>query len=124
MTHPIGRAARVAAAVTVLFAVPPLAPAQTLPPGTPPPKTTVNLTAEHRHVIKEIIIKEMKIQPPAAADVPATVGAVVPPGVPLQPIPVEVAAKIPALKAHSFVVRDGSVLIVDPKDNRIAGKVD
>jgi hypothetical protein len=98
--------------------------AQTTPPGTPAPRTTVNLTAEHRHIIKEIIIKEMKVQPAASAEVPTTVGEVVPQGVPLQPIPVEVSAKIPALKAHSFIVKDGVVLIVDPKDNRIAEKVE
>jgi len=87
---------------------------------------SVNLTMEQRHVIKEIIVKDMKIAPPAdqAAKVPTDVGAVVPSGVPLQPMPVEVAAKVPQIKAHSFVVRDGKVVIVDPKDNRVAALVE
>ena len=87
---------------------------------------SVNLTMEQRHVIKELIVKDMKIAPPAeqAAKVPTNVGDVVPAGIPLQPMPVEVAAKVPQLKAHSFIVRDGKVVIVDPKDNRVAALVE
>ena len=87
---------------------------------------TVNLTMEQRHVIKEIIVKDMKITPPAdqAAKVPVKVGDVVPAGIPLQPMPVEVSAKVPQLKAHSFLVRDDKVVIVDPKDNRVAALIE
>jgi hypothetical protein len=84
-----------------------------------PPSPTVKLTQEQRHTVKEIIIKEMKVAP-QEADVPKEVGSVMPSGVPLQPIPVEVSAKIPQLKTHSFVVKDDTVIIVDPKDNKVA----
>jgi hypothetical protein len=92
--------------------------AQTLPP-----QEKVELTMEQRHIIKEIILKDMKIAP-QTAEVPTQVGQAVPSGVPLQPVPVEVSAKIPQLKAHSFIVKDDTVLIVDPKDNKIAAKVE
>jgi len=87
---------------------------------------TVNLTMEQRHVIKEIIVKDMKIAPPQdhAAKVPTTVGQVVPAGIPLQPMPVEVSAKVPQLKSHSFLVRDDKVVIIDPKDNSVAALVE
>ena len=87
---------------------------------------TVNLTMEQRHVIKEIIVKDMKIAPPPdqAAKVPMTVGQVVPAGIPLQPMPVEVSAKVPQLKSHSFLVRDDKVVIIDPKDNKVAALVE
>jgi len=87
---------------------------------------TINLTMEQRHVIKELIIKDMKIAPPSdqAAKVPTAIGQVVPAGVPLQPMPVEVSAKVPQLKAHSFLVRDDKVVIIDPKDNRVAALVE
>jgi hypothetical protein len=88
---------------------------------------TVNLTMEQRHVIKELIVKEMKIAPPqdqAAAKLPTTVGEVVPSGIPLQPMPVEVAAKVPQVKAHSFLVKDEKVIIIDPKDNRVAALIE
>ena len=86
----------------------------------------VNLTMEQRHIIKEIIIKDMKIaQPPdQAAKLPTEVGDTVPSGIPLQPMPVEVSAKIPQIKAHSFLVKDDKVIIVDPKDNKVAALVE
>ena len=87
---------------------------------------TVNLTMEQRHIIKEIIVKDMKIAPPQdqAAKVPSAVGEVVPSGIPLQPMPVEVAAKVPQVKAHSFLVKDDKVLIIDPKDNKVAALIE
>jgi hypothetical protein len=98
-------------------------------PSTAPvvkPADTVNLTMEQRHVIKEIIIKDMKIaEPPdAGAKVPTQVGDTVPSGIPLQPMPVEVSAKIPQLKAHSFLVKNEKIIIVDPKDNKVAALIE
>ena len=90
------------------------------------PADTVNLTMEQRHIIKEIIIKDLKITEPQdqAAKVPTQVGETVPTGIPLQPIPVEVSAKIPQLKAHSFLVKDDKVVIIDPKDNKVAALIE
>ena len=87
---------------------------------------TVNLTMEQRHIIKEIIIKDMKITEPAdqGAKVPTEVGQAVPAGIPLQPMPVEVAAKVPQLKAHSFLVKNDKVIIIDPKDNKVAALIE
>jgi hypothetical protein len=84
---------------------------------------SVNLTMEQRHIIKEIILKDMKTAP-QAANAPMTVGSTVPAGIPLQPIPVEVSAKIPQLKSHSFLVKDEKVIIIDPKDNKVAALVE
>ncbi len=98
-------------------------------PSTAPvvkPADSVNLTMEQRHVIKEIIVKEMKIAeaPDQAAKVSTQVGDTIPAGIPLQPMPVEVSAKIPQLKAHSFIVKGDQVVIVDPKDNKVAALVE
>jgi Protein of unknown function (DUF1236) len=84
---------------------------------------TVNLTMEQRHIIKEIILKDLKTAP-QAVNAPMSVGATVPSGIPLQPIPVEVSAKIPQLKTHSFLVKNDTVIIVDPKDNKVAALVE
>ena len=89
----------------------------------PMPSETVNLTMEQRHIIKEIIIKDMKTPATpaqAAAKVTTKPGEVVPSGVALQPMPVEVSAKVPQVRTHSFFVEDDKVIIVDPKDNKIA----
>jgi hypothetical protein len=102
------------------------APAVAQSPATSPTQSsekTVHLTMEQRHIVKEIIVKEMKVAPPSAS-VPTAIGAVVPAGIALQPVPVEVSAKIPQIRTHSFVVKDESVVIVDPKDNRVAALVD
>jgi len=97
-------------------------------PSTAPavkPQETVNLTMEQKHVIKEIIIKDMKTEPQdQAAKIPTKVGETIPAGIPLQPIPVEVAAKIPQIKTHSFVVKDDKVVIVDTKDNKVAALIE
>lgn len=85
----------------------------------------VDLTMEQRHIIKEIIIKAMKIEPqPHTGSVPTRVGSTVPAGIPLQPMPVEVTAKIPQLKTHSFLVKDAKVIVIDPKNNKVAALVE
>jgi membrane-bound ClpP family serine protease len=90
------------------------------------PQETVKLTMEQKHVIKEIIIKDMKTEQPQdqAAKVPTKIGETVPAGIPLQPIPVEVSAKIPQIKSHSFIVKGDKVVIVDTKDNKVAALVE
>ena len=105
-------------------ALPAVAPAQA-PSNSPVPmpSETVNLTMEQRHIVKEIIIKDMKTPTTpaqAAAKVTTKPGEVVPSGVALQPMPVEVSAKVPQVRTHSFFVEDDKVIIVDPKDNKIA----
>jgi hypothetical protein len=112
----------VAAVATLTLALPVEAQPPSLPPATGA-ADTVNLTMEQKHVIKEIIVKDLKVQP-QSANVPTKVGEKVPAGIPLQPIPVEVAAKVPQLKSHSFVVKDDKVVIVDPKDNKVAALVE
>ena len=116
-----------AAVLTLVLPVEAQVPATT-PSTTPVMKAadTVNLTMEQRHIIKEIIIKDMKITEPPdqAAKVPTEVGQAVPAGIPLQPMPVEVAAKVPQLKAHSFLVKNDKVIIIDPKDNKVAALIE
>jgi len=59
-----------------------------------------------------------------AAKVPTNVGDTVPAGIPLQPMPVEVSSKIPQIKSHSFLVKDDKVVIIDPKDNKVAALIE
>ena len=115
-----------AAVLTLSLPVTAQVPSSSPPSFSQQSAESVNLTMEQRHVIKELIVKDMKIAPPAdqAAKVPTKVGDVVPAGIPLQPMPVEVSAKVPQLKAHSFIVRDGKVVIIDPKDNKVAALVE
>jgi hypothetical protein len=98
----------------------PLAEAQTR--NDPPASSTmprVNLTAEQRHIIKEIVLKDLNV-PKTTAQVSMLIGSAVPNGVSLQSFPPEIGRKVPQIKTHEFFVKDDSVVIVSTKDHTIA----
>jgi uncharacterized protein DUF1236 len=78
----------------------------------------LNLTLEQRYTIREII-KDMKVEP-ASGEVKAEVGEPIPQDLKLQPMPGDVARKVPQVKSHRFFVTAEQIVIVDPKDNRVA----
>ena len=81
------------------------------------PMAKLNLTLEQRHVIKELI-KDMKIEP---AETPArAVGDNLPQDAALRPVPGDISRKVPQIKTHRFLYTADRILIVDPKDNRVA----
>jgi hypothetical protein len=90
-------------------------------PGDPPviTKRTVNLNEEDRHTIREIVLKDRKVQKaPESAKV--AIGEAVPQGVNLQPMPDDVTRKVPQLKNNTFFVKGDEIVIVEPKDNTVA----
>jgi hypothetical protein len=87
-----------------------------------PSQPKVNLTLEQRHVIKEII-KDLNISP-AQQSIETTVGATVPATINLNPMPQVVAEKVPQVKSHMFFLKDGKVVIVDPKENKIVDAIE
>jgi len=90
-------------------------------PGEPPviTKRTVNLNEEDRHTIREIVLKDRKVQK-APENAKVAIGEAVPKGVNLQPIPEDVTRKVPQLKNNTFFVMGDEVVIVEPKDNTVA----
>jgi hypothetical protein len=90
----------------------------------PPPVTQskINLTLEQRHTIKEII-KDAKVDE-APANTAISVGAPVPASVHLNPMPAAVAEKVPQIKSHMFFIKDGKVVIVDPKDQTVVDAIE
>jgi hypothetical protein len=122
MRHVVISAISGLAAAVVLVC--PIAVAQ-VPSNAPTPRPTqrINLTVEQRHVIKEIILNDLKFKEAAQANAPGAIGETVPSGVVLHPIPVEVSAKVPQVRTHSFFVKDDHVFVVDPKDNKVADVV-
>jgi hypothetical protein len=111
------------AAAAILAGVP-AAHAQTPVPPEPPttpraaPTARVNLTLEQRHVIKELI-KDLNVEPTRTPVQPA-VGEALPADVTPQPMPNEVGRKVPQIKTHRFLVTADQIIIVDPKDNKVA----
>jgi hypothetical protein len=98
------------------------AQAQGQAPGEPVVQSKINLTLEQRHMIKEII-KDIRIQP-APANIETAVGATVPESVSLSPMPTAVSEKVPQIKSHLFFLKDGKVVVVDPKDHKIIDAID
>jgi hypothetical protein len=90
-------------------------------PGDPPVSTkrTVNLNEEDRHTIREIVLKDRKVQK-APENAKVAIGEAVPQGVNLQPMPDDVTRKVPQLKNNTFFVKGDEVVIVEPKDNTVA----
>jgi len=94
------------------------APGAAQAPGEPvATQPKINLTLEQRFTIKELI-KDLNV-PPAPPNTETSVGATVPSAVKLNPMPAEVANKVPQVKSHVFFVADGKIVIVDPKENKI-----
>ena len=97
-------------------------PAAPVQAPTVPVQPKINLTLEQRHVIKEII-KDLNISP-ALQSTDTTVGATVPPTINLSPMPQVVSEKVPQVKSHMFFLKDGKVVIVDPKENKIVDAIE
>ncbi len=113
---------RISAAMALALAVALLnGPARGQTP-TAPTQPKINITLEQRHVIKEII-KDLNISP-AEQNVDTTVGATVPATINLTPMPGLLSEKVPQIKSHVLFLKDGKVVIVDPKENKIVDAID
>jgi hypothetical protein len=78
---------------------------------------TVNFTLEQTHTIKELV-KETSVPRLPAADY--KIGDVAPSNVALQTFPSLVAEKVPGTQSHKFFMSGDKIVVVDPKDNKIA----
>jgi len=81
-----------------------------------------NLTLEQVHTIKEIL-KYEKVDK-AAGNVEVTAGAAAPANVTLQDMPPLLAEKVPQIKSHQFFLSGDRIVIVDPKDKKVAKVID
>jgi hypothetical protein len=72
-------------------------------------QTTSNLTMEHRHTIAEFL-KTAKT--PRQTGIAPNEDNVVPLSIPLEPIPPELANKVPQIKQHMFFLTDKEVVLV------------
>ncbi|HEY7296839.1 MAG TPA: DUF1236 domain-containing protein [Xanthobacteraceae bacterium] len=107
----------IATAATLLSPV--VAGAQAVEPPTQP---KVNLTLQDRYTIKEIM-KDVRVTP-APAGQPTSIGTEVPDKVKLEPVPAEVAAKVPKIKSHLFFVEDHKIVLVQAKDRKIVDVIE
>jgi len=87
-------------------------------PATAPSTPAINLTQEQRFIIKENV-KDLHLTK-APADTTDTIGDPVPQNIELQPMPPIVREKVPQVRSHLFFIKDDAIVLVDPKDRRVA----
>jgi hypothetical protein len=83
---------------------------------------TVKLTAEDTHTIKEIVLKDLKVPKAPAGDY--KIGDQAPASIELQAFPAQIGEKVSAIKSHRFFVSGEKIVVVDPKDNKIADVIE
>ena len=107
-------------AAVALFAPPSAVEAQSNnKPVIAPPSRTINLTAEQRFMIKEIVLKDLNV-PKAQTSAPESIGGSVPSGVELHDMTPTLAEKVPQAKSHKFYVTAHAIVLVNPSDRKIA----
>jgi len=89
----------------------------------PTPSRSIQITNEQGHIIKEFLLKDPTIKKEAGS-ASLSPGDAAPQGIELRPFPSEVIGKVPQIKSHVFFVRGEQIVIVDPKDNKIADVID
>ena len=84
--------------------------------------SSLNLTMEQRYVIKEII-KDLKFEN-EPKNIRISMGQVIPKTVRLRAMPLDVSQKVSQVKNHLFFLKNGQVILVDPKDNKVVDVID
>ena len=84
-----------------------------------PPSRTINLTAEQRFMIKEIVLKDLNV-PKAQAGAPESIGDPVPSSVELHDMTPVLAEKVPQAKSHKFYLTAHAIVIVSASDRKVA----
>ena len=95
-----------------------LGPAAGQTGGITEPSTALRLTAQQRADIYEAVGKNKPRTPPPP-DIPATVGAQIPPVTELYALPESVTAEVPSAKFYRYTVAQNRVIIVDPTNLKV-----
>jgi hypothetical protein len=113
--------ATVSAVIAIaLFAPPSAVEAQSnTKPVIAPPSRTINLTAEQRFMIKEIILKDLNVAK-APAGTPESIGDPVPSSVELHDMTPALAENVPQVKSHKFYLTAHSIVLVSASDRKVA----
>lgn len=104
----------------LLLAAAPMVSAQAQNPQRENPvfASKLNLSMEQRHIIMEFIKSRNVTSEPS--NVKVTIGQVIPKTVQLQAMPADVGQKVSQVRNYSYFLKNNQVVLVDPKDNKIA----
>ncbi len=83
-----------------------------------PASDTLSLTSTQQKTVWNDLHGQATEQK-APAGFNATVGAIVPSTVQIEPVPSKAATSVPALKSFDFAMVNGKLLIVNPSDKKI-----
>ena len=86
-------------------------------PAIAPASRTINLTAEQRFIIKEIVLKDLNVP---KAQAPETIGDPVPSSVELHDMTPALAEKVPQAKSHKFYLTAHAIVLVSASDRKVA----
>jgi hypothetical protein len=80
-------------------------------------QSSMNLTMEHRHMLKELLPKNDS----AGGRLPLELqkGAVLPASVQVRPLPESVRQRIPQISNHGYVLSDRALGLVDVQERRV-----
>jgi len=81
----------------------------------------LELTPVQRRTIYRTIVRERMA--PAEPTIEYRVGARVPGGVRLYPVPQEVAVEVPAIRSYKYMVVNNRVVLVDPATSQVVEEV-
>lgn len=84
------------------------------------PPRSIHLTAEQSHVIKEIVLSDMRAKQAPRNNAKIQIGDKVPDKIKLQNFPPLVNEKVPQVRTYKFFVTQSQVVIVSPQDNVVA----
>ena len=81
------------------------------------PHSSINLTMEHRHTLKELLLKDNPVSRQSLGQV--DVGSILAPEVQLHPLPDIVGGKIPQIKNHAYVLTVDALVLVNVEDRKV-----
>ena len=85
------------------------------------PHSSINLTMEHLHTLKELLLKDSSV--PRQSLGPVDVGSVLAPEVQLHPLPDIVGDKIPQIKNHAYVLTADTLVLVNVEDRKVVDMI-
>jgi hypothetical protein len=86
--------------------------------GITEPSTALQLTPQQRTEIYQAVGNN-KLRTPPPPDLPATVGAQIPPVTELYALPDSVTAEVPSAKFYRYTIAQNRVVIVDPVNLKV-----
>ena len=88
------------------------------------PSQPIKLSTEQERLIWQRVHNRPEMAVPPLSSLPVPPGQVLPNDVPVQPLPDDVTAEVPALKGHAYTIVQDRLMIVNPSDKIVGHVID